>query len=203
MGRTPSTEITPTVEKFGVKYIRPYHRELARRIVLGASEKELCNEFHVHPTTMSIITQSPLFKLELLRLEQMRDQGVADVTKTLRDLSPIALDVMERTMYRTASERLKVDIAESILDRAGFGAINKVIADVTSRSVQGYDDLTPDEKRRLLAERIEKMKQEALEKEEEVKETEAVEVKFECVDPSKGDACSKVEQSFGGFADCD
>jgi hypothetical protein len=182
MGRIPSSahgEITPTIERYGVKYIRPYHRELARRIVLGSSEKELCNEFHIGKVALSMIVNTPLFQLELMRLEKMRDEGVADVTKTLRDLSPLALDVMERTMYQTKSEGLKVKIAESFLDRAGHGAINKSVVDVTTRADTGYDDLTLDERRRLATERIKRMNEEALEKMKDVEAADGVKVEFE------------------------
>ncbi len=202
MGRIPSLaygEIAPSVEKYGVKYIRPYHRELARRIVLGSSEKELCNEFHIGAAALSMIVNTPLFQLELMRLEKMRDEGVADVTKTLHDLAPIALDTMERTMYQTQSEGLKVKIAESFLDRAGHGAINKSVVDVTTRADTGYDDLTPDEKRRLVAERIKKMQDEATGEMKDVEAADGISVEFEEVKSDNGDG----DEGFGGFLNVD
>lgn len=207
MGRDQFLTMPDSVEKYGVKYIKPYHKELARMIVLGASQAELCAEFHVRPDALSIITRSPLFQLELERLGQLRDNGVADVGKTLKEISPIAVDVLERTMYRTKSERLKVDIAKDILDRAGHGAINKQVVDVRARADSGYADLTSEERKRLVEQRIQRMMLETQEKEEELKKAEAVDVTFEAVEYNdqgdNGNGCSPSERAFGGFADCD
>ena len=166
--------------------------------MLGASSRSLCETFHISTTYLSIILNSPLFKLEIDRLQQVRDQGVADVTKTLQELSPIALDVLERTMYSTTSEKNKIKIAESILDRAGYGTIQKGILDVTARSEKGYSDLTIEEKRRLATERIERMKGEASAREEELKSAESVVVEFEEVSLSTttpADECSPPERT--------
>jgi len=209
MGRNPSDTMTPTLEKYGVKAVKPYHRELARMITLGSSQAELCAAFHITPSTLSLICRSPLFLLELERLGQIRDAGVADVTKTFKEVSPIAADILERTMYQTKSERLKVDIAKDILDRAGHGAINKQMVDVRSRSESGYADLTPEERRRLATQRIQRMMDETQEKEEELKRVEAITVEFEEVASSPDEpcndsnGCSTSERAFGGFNDCD
>lgn len=199
MGKTATQEgCSASVERYGIKSVRPYHKELARRVVLGASSNSLCKEFHISQCYLSIIINSPLFKLEVDRLQTMRDQGVADVTKTLQELSPLALDVLERTMYSTTSEKNKIKIAESILDRAGYGTIQKGILDVTARSEKGYSDLTLEEKRRLATERIERMKNEADTKAEALKSAESISVEFEALPTFTNidsDECSPVERT--------
>jgi len=206
MGQIPKSAsgvMAKSVELYGLQYVTPYHRELARRIVLGATRVSLCEEFNITPTRLSIITESPLFKRELMRLEEMRDQGVADVTQTLRDISPLAVDILERTMYKTKSDSLKVNIAKDILDRAGHGAITKAVVDVVSRKAVGYEDLSLEEKRRLLSERIEKMNELKLQREAEDEKAKAISVEFECIEV-QDDACSASERALAeGFTNVD
>jgi hypothetical protein len=213
MGRIGTLDgVSASTEKYGLKYIKPYHRELARQIVLGASQRELCDMFHLDQSKLSLITTSPLFLIELQRLEDLRDRGIADVTTTLREVSPIALDILERTMYFTKSETLKVSIAKDLLDRAGHGAITKAVVDVHSRSETGYSDLSLPERQRLVAQRIQKMMEEKAVQEKEIEEAQNVpEVEWEEVVPEEGtpeepvekNSRSNGERPFGGFADCD
>lgn len=171
--------MSKTVEKYGIAAMRPYHAELARRVVLGASNIQLCEEFNLSLPRLSVVIHSPLFKLELDRVQKLRDQGVVEVTKTLQEISPLALDILERTMYHTKSEKNRIKIAETILDRAGYGAVQKSVVDLTSRNEQGYSNLTIEEKKRLAIERLERMREDAAKKEEEHKSAEAVTVEFE------------------------
>ena len=180
MGRIPST-LSPSVERYGLGYIRPYHREIARRLVLGERSSQICADLGISESRMSIIVNSPLFKLEIKRLEEARDKGVADVRQQLEELSPLALEQVERTMYQAPSPTLRFKAAESILDRAGYGAISKSQIRVNSHSTVEHSNMTDGEIRRLIMERVERMVREEKEREEAEKEAEAMEVDFEDV----------------------
>ena len=172
--------VSKSVEKYGLSYIRPYHREIARRLVLGQKPTKIREEVGMSDSRFSIIVNSPLFKIEIRRLEGLRDEGVADVTKTLVELSPIALEVVERTMYTAKSETLRASMAESILDRAGFGKTSRVGIDV--KGSIGHHSLTEDELRKLVMDRVERMKTGMEAKAKEVKDAESFEVTFDKVD---------------------
>jgi hypothetical protein len=164
MGLNPSEyDVSESVELYGLEQVRPYHREIARRLVLGQRPSEIAKDLGWSVSRLSIIINSPLFKMEIARLEQIRDTGVADVGKTLKELSPIALETVERIMYQSKSERLKLEAAETVLDRAGYGTINKV--DVKGSVVHNYHNYTKEELQELVKDRLERMRQEQLERE--------------------------------------
>lgn len=185
MGRVPSVE-SDSVARYGLQYIRPYHREFARRMVLGQKAVDICADLGVSEARFSIIINSPLFKIELKRLEEARDKGVADVTQTLRELSPLALEQVERTMYHAKSDRLRFDAAESILDRAGYGKSSKLEVKATHE----HSSLTEEEMKKLVMERIQRIRDEASKKEAMEKEADAIDIEFETVD-----GCSLSEHS--------
>jgi len=190
MGRIPE-KMSDSVSKMSLGYIRPHHREIARRLVLGQRQSQICKELGMSPDRMSIIVNSPLFKIELKRLERERDSGVADVTKTLQELAPVALESVERTMYSAKSERLRFEAAESILDRAGFGKIGKSEVRVSHTS---YSSMTEDELKRLVAERVRRIKEMAEEKRKQEEEASAITVEFEKVSQEDAvDTCNALQ----------
>ena len=129
MGRIPQLELTgemsQTMQNYALAYIRPYHKEIARRAVLGETEIEIARAMDISQPRLSIIFNSPLFKVEIARLEAMRDAGVMDVTTQIQELAPVALETLERVMIYGKSESLRVGIAQDLLDRAGHGAVKK------------------------------------------------------------------------------
>lgn len=176
MGRVPSVESASVVAN-GLMYIRPYHREFARRLVLGQKAVDICADLSVSEARFSIIVNSPLFKIEIKRLEEARDKGVADVTQTLRELSPLALEQVERTMYHARSDRLRFDAAESILDRAGYGKS----ARIEIKATHEHSSLTEEEMKKLIMERYQRIRDEASDKEAMDIKAEAIDIEFETV----------------------
>lgn len=191
MGRIPDVE-SQTVTQYGLGYIRPYHREIARRLVLGEMQSDIARALGLSINRMSVIVNSPLFKLEVKRLEQSRDAGVADVQQTLQSISPIALEVVERTMYSSKSETLRFSAAQDVLDRAGFGKTSKVITNVTGHVT--HSNLSEAELRQLVIERVQRIKDEAGQRAKELRDAEAIEVSFEEVTPNNG---SGIERAGG------
>lgn len=185
MGRIPSP-LSASVQKYGLSYIRPYHREIARRLVLGETQTDICKALGMNDGRMSIIVNSPLFKLEIARLERERDKGVGDVTTQLRHLAPIALEEIERTMYKAGGTRLGVDCARDILDRAGYSPVNKVAIaakiDVQTENMQDVELV------RLLKERISRKIESFVEEDKELKDVTTTEMEFD-------EVCSSDEHS--------
>jgi predicted transcriptional regulator len=166
-----------SVQKYGLSHIRPMHREIARRLVLGQRQGDVAAELGISDSRMSIIVNSPLFKREIDRLEKLREEGVQDVQRTLVEVSPLALEVVERTMYGGKSERLRFDAAESILDRAGHSKINKV--DIRGNINNRVSSMSDSEVKRLIAERISRIREKTLEEERLMAEADATEVTFD------------------------
>lgn len=190
MGRTPGVE-SQSVVKYGLSYIRPYHREIARRLVLGQMQVDICEDLGMSVSRMSIIINSPLFKMELMKMEELRNSGVADVTKTLQEVSPLALEVIERTMVGGKSEAIRFKAAQDILDRAGHGVTTR--RDVNVSGMVSHANLSEIELRKLVLERFKRMKNAETQKEQQQLEAESIEVKFEEVE------CSHREQPLEKF----
>ena len=171
-------DISASVQKYGLNYIRPYHREIARRLVLGQTQGEICKQLGISASRMSIIVHSPLFKLELKRLEKARDEGVEDVTRTLQEISPVAIEVLERLMYE-GKPQVRLQAASTLLDRAGYGAVNKVQVSANINYVD--QSMTDDELRRMISERLNRMEKNAQEKADMMSQAEAIEVEYEDV----------------------
>jgi hypothetical protein len=180
--------MTPNQQKrYGLEVVRPFHREVARRLALGQKPSAVAGALGVTPSRIQQLMNSPLFKIELKKLMDERDQSVVDVRNSLKEISPVALEILERTMYTAKSERLRKEAAESVLDRAGFGAINKsavaIQADV--RHSGSYARMSDAELRQLINDRMKRLEdneQARVTAEEKVKELE-----FHCeVDEGSG-----------------
>jgi len=179
MGRTPEIW-SQNVENLALTYIRPYHREIARRLVLGETAARICRSIGMGEGRMSIIVNSPLFKLEIKRLEDLRDGGVADVTQTLKELSPLALEVVERTMHGSKSETLRFSAAQDVLDRAGYGKTTKVLAQFAGNIT--HSTLSEAELRQLVLDRVQRIKDEAEQKARELREVDGTVITLEEVE---------------------
>lgn len=182
MGRIPE-EMSQSVQNLQLGYIRPYHREIARRLVLGQKQSDICRDLGLSTSRLSIIVNSPLFKMEVSKLEVERDKGVGDVQKTLQEVSPLALEVMERTMLMGRSEKLRFDAASSLLDRAGYGAIGKQAINISGTVKYGEIEAMSDtELRKIVELRVKEMGRKMEEKEEEKEKMESITIEFESLE---------------------
>lgn len=136
MGRTPQQAITgelsPSVQRYQLSYIRPYHREIARRLVLGQKAAEIARDMDMNAGRLSIIINSPAMQREVERLEKMRDDGVQDVTVQLAELQPTMIEVCERIAMYGTKETTRLSAAQDLLDRcANTSKVHKVESNVT------------------------------------------------------------------------
>ena len=186
--------MSQSVERMQLGHIMPYHREIARRLILGQRQVDIANAIGLTQGRLSIICNSPLFKMELQKLADLRDAGVGDIGKTLQEVSPIALEVIERTMLMSRSDAIRLRAAETILDRAGYGAIQKSLVNV-KKSIS-YENMTGNELRQLVKERVERIDQESQVKQIMEDRTKDIEISFdETPSPSKFlNDCSNSEQ---------
>ena len=109
------------------KSLNPRHREIMRRLLEGASNLEIAQEMSISPQVIVLLRGSKLFCEELAKLEDSAD---FNVIKRAETLSNEALDVLKVTMRQGRSEALKLRAADSILDRAGYGKIEKRVVGI-------------------------------------------------------------------------
>lgn len=140
--------------------LKPWHDELARRLVIGCQKQyEIANELGVTQAWLSTILTQPLMKRRIRALQDERDKDSLDVGKQLDAAALPALEILERTMYKTKSEKLAVMCAKDLLDRAGHGAINKSVNE--NRNINIHAHMGKEEMMRVVLNRMRVAKGEA------------------------------------------
>lgn len=118
MGLIPET-LSRSVERYGLGYIRPRHNEIARRLVCGQSQSDIARTMGINIGRLSIIVNSPLFKIMIAKLSKLRDDSVTDIQEELRELAPVAVAEIAKVVMTSTSETLRFKASQDILDRAG------------------------------------------------------------------------------------
>jgi hypothetical protein len=134
------------------------------------------------PGRMSIIVNSPLFKQYMLKMSEERDKGVYDITKQLQEVSPSALENIERTMYTAKSETLRFNAAKDLLDRAGYGALSKNVMTISGQVNVETHNMTSEEIKTMLLNRMEKIQTEVKDEKELQEKAETLEVEYDVVE---------------------
>lgn len=134
---------------YTIKEIQWRHREIMRLKLKGLSNKEIAIIVGVTPQNVSDVMNSPQVKAEMEKLSDRRDSIAVEVQSDLVELAPEAVALYRDILSgkgdgadATLKEKLKV--ADSVLDRTGFGKVQKV---------EFGDHLTTDDVYRIIAER--------------------------------------------------
>ncbi len=120
MGKLPTGD-----RQYTLKEIQDSHREIARLLVTGMKHVDIAEMLGVTPAMVSYTANSPVVKRQLENLRAARDIDAVEVANRIQALAPVALDVLEDLMEASADETRR-KIAESMLDRAGHGAVRNV-----------------------------------------------------------------------------
>jgi len=171
--------LSKSVQSMQLKTIRPSHREIARRMALGQSQAEVARAMGMSQSRMSIICASPLFKRELARFMEARDASAVNVLKDIQELAPVALETIERTMYTTKSDNIRLKAATTLLDRGGFGPIQKGMLQVGGTVNVQTAHMSDSELRDLIRQRIERIRRADEERRKQEEALEAMDVEFE------------------------
>lgn len=109
------------------------HKEIMRRLTEGSSLTRITELMGISNDALTLITRSPMFREEL---GKMLEKKAFEVGERLEDLSNEALDEIRNLMRSAKTEAIRKSSAESILDRAGYGKVErKVVYAVTGEEV--------------------------------------------------------------------
>jgi len=121
-----------------IKRVLPRYRDMMRRILCGQSRQQIEREVKMSHGNYSIITNSPLFKAELDKMELELNKMVLDklstskvedvVDRKLKEASPLAADVNIALLCST-SEKTRQRSAFDILDRTGHKPMEHYLAE--------------------------------------------------------------------------
>jgi len=125
--------------QYTLKEIQDSHREIARLLVMGMKHVDIAHELGVTPAMVSYTANSPVVIREIENMRAARDLDAIDVAKRIQEIAPAALNMLEDLMEKGADETRR-KIAESILDRAGHGAVKNVNV-YNSRTHLSKDDI--------------------------------------------------------------
>jgi len=107
-------------------WVNPRHREIMRRKLVGQSNKQIAEELGLSQNRVSVITNSPLFKLELERMMQQADDQLFDAMGKLRELQPDAVNVLHESMHQHEYPHLRLKAAIQVLDRTGINSPKQI-----------------------------------------------------------------------------
>ncbi len=109
-----------------ITQLKYHHMSMARDVALaGLRNVDLAKIYGMLEPQISLIVNSPLFMVEVARLQEMADEHAIEVREDLRLLSPKAVEIMKRNLYEETDNlkvrELQTRTAFSVLDRTGYG----------------------------------------------------------------------------------
>lgn len=104
------------------KQLNARHREIMRRVLEGSSYVSIAQAMGLTTQSILLVATSQIFRAELAKMEATAD---FDVVKRAESLSNEALDTLKVVMRNSNSETRRMQAADSLLDRAGYGKIEK------------------------------------------------------------------------------
>jgi DNA-directed RNA polymerase specialized sigma subunit len=123
---------------YEITQLRDRHKEIIRLILLGHENTEIASILNITPQTVSNVRNSQLAQVELMSLQEARDNNSIDIAKQIQEIAPAALEILHTMIDRTNRKlttdpfaqpsNLEVTVAQDLLNRAGHGSINKNIS---------------------------------------------------------------------------
>ena len=103
------------------------YREIARLKALGYANKAIAEELGMSEDGISKVLRLEEVQTQLATLQLGRDEATTDITERIQNMCGNAMAYMEKILTDEVevSASLKFKTAESVLDRAGFGKIQK------------------------------------------------------------------------------
>lgn len=130
-----------------LKRLKPMHWEIIRRLVLGATQREIARDMGLNEARLSIIVNSPLFQIELKKAQKRRDEQLAEelsgrIYKKLAETTERAIDVHSEILEKEA-------LPLQIRQRSATDVINLYIKTTKGSPLSAEEDIEPPYERRL------------------------------------------------------
>lgn len=106
------------------------HHEVIRMLLLGIKQCDIAEKLGITDCQVSKIKNSQIVQDRLSLMRAARDVKTIDISRDILETAPRALKLLKNIIEnedegRQATIGLRSKVAESILDRAGFGAVKK------------------------------------------------------------------------------
>lgn len=111
-----------------------YH-EIARRLLLKQQDEEICQAMGLKATSLKNLTKRPDFRAIIDELRQRSYENVdgsikaqaTDLTTRIKQDATESYDRLLALLRSSASESIVRDVAQDLLDRAGYGRAEKEV----------------------------------------------------------------------------
>jgi len=123
------TRSTPRSE--GLQRLAAVHHNIIRMTAAGLRGTQVAALLDITPQTVYNTLATDLAKAELARLRQGADEAFLDVQERLQLVSPSMLDILvEAALDPAESTKLRTDIANTLLDKAGHKPVQRTVTAV-------------------------------------------------------------------------
>ena len=119
-----------THRRYQIEQMWDVHHEIVRMALMGMKYVEIAETLGISPVTVSYTLRSPIVMRQLEQMRAVRDFDAIDVAKEIAALAPKAVQVLGELLEAEAPN-IRKSAADSILDRAGHAAVQRIKQDVT------------------------------------------------------------------------
>ena len=119
-----------THRRYQVEQMWDVHHEITRMALMGMKHVEIAETLGINPVTVSYTLRSPIVMRQLEQMRAVRDLGAVDIAKEIAALAPKAVRVLGELLDSDV-QNIRKSSADSILDRAGHAAVQRIKQDVT------------------------------------------------------------------------
>jgi len=111
--------------KYQIQNIWDIHHRIMQLALIGMKQGDIARELGVSGTMVSYTLNSEVVKRQMAVMRGAADAEALDIAIEIRRLAPIAVKKLEELM-NSENERIKLDTAKDVLDRAGYGAAKRL-----------------------------------------------------------------------------
>jgi len=123
-------QLEGTHRKYQIEQMWDTHHEIVRLALIGMKYIDIASHLGISPVTVSYTLRSPIVARQLEQMRAVRDLGMIDIAKKIAELAPRAVEVLEQ-LLDDPLPNISLKAAESILDRAGYAAVQRIKQDIT------------------------------------------------------------------------
>jgi hypothetical protein len=117
-----------THKKYQVEQLWDVHHAIVRMALTGMKYIDIAAALGISPVTVSYTLRSPIVVRQLEQMRAVVDFDSIDVAKRIAELAPRAVEVLEELLDNDLPN-VQLKAAESLLDRAGFAAVQRIKVD--------------------------------------------------------------------------
>lgn len=118
----------PGQRKYTIQHMWERHHQMARLLLLGYGNQEVAELLGCSPQNVSDVRNSPIFLEKLEALRERADEAAISIGARLEKGAHRSLALLEQIRDGEATNdiKLRAQVAQDLLDRAGHGKIQKV-----------------------------------------------------------------------------